>query len=103
MGTDRGITDAVTQALRHTPLTGEDIDAIVGIAQGLVDKGWQPKRCFPKGLPAVDGAVLEYEVPATAVPEFVELMTLEQRIEEIRLHGVGMPVNDGMLVRVAIR
>ena len=103
MGNDRSLTDAFAQALRHTSLSDTDIAAFASIAQGLVGKGLKPKRCFPRGIPHPDGAWLEYEVPVEAVPELVNLMAVEERLEEIRLHSVGVPVNDGLTVRIGLR
>lgn len=103
MGTERGITEALTQALRHTSVTAEDVEALVVVAQRLREKGLKPKRVFPKGLPAVDGAWLEYEVPPDLVPEFVNLLALEERLEELRLQSIGVPAQDAIMVRVGLR
>ena len=103
MGNERGLADALTQALRHTPIAAADIDAMVAVAQRLQEKGLRPKRVFPKGLPAVDGTWLEYEVGPDLVPEFVNLLALEERLEELRLASIGVPVPDAIMVRVGLR
>lgn len=97
------MTESIAHALRHTPLTREDVEAFAAIAQRLVDKGLKPKRVFPKGLPLPDGVYLECEAAAELVPDLIAEMTVEERLEEIRLQSIGVPVNDGLLVRFGIR
>jgi hypothetical protein len=101
MGND--LIEAFGHALRHTSLSDKNVEAFARIAQRLVDKGLKPKRCFPRGIPHPDGAWLEYEVPVAAVPELVNLMAVEERLEEIRVHSIGVPANDGLRVRIGLR
>ena len=84
------LDEAVMRALRFSGLSDDQLQEIVGIITDIQDAGARPVRVFPKGVTKVDGASVEVEFPAEVAASLLDKVAVEERIEEIRVWGVGV-------------